>query len=65
MSKNNSSQVGSTKYNLFEKTNPIFKMQNEHNALYNKSLQTRDIPPPPKNKTNQNQILRSNARAGL
>jgi hypothetical protein len=49
----------------FEKTNPISKMQNERNTLHSKMLQDRDIPPPPKNKTNQNQnllYLRSNPR---
>jgi hypothetical protein len=48
--------VQPSKY-CFEKTNPISKMQNEHNNLYNKSLQRRDIPSPPKYKPDQNQKL--------
>jgi hypothetical protein len=50
-------RVPSTKYTLFEKTNPILKMQNEHNTLHSKKLQQRDTLSPPKNKTNQNQKL--------
>jgi hypothetical protein len=56
----NLSKSVSNKTDLFEKTNPILKMQNAHNTLHSKKLQQRDIPPPPKNKPDQNQILRSN-----